>query len=665
MSAEFFTPCERLLSATANGVYQGMLIALLAGLALRFFIRTNAATRHAVWCGVLLFVTALIPAHLFLSGQSRSPILAATPRPASSRTAIPFAPLHDSDDADSPMANGTVLDPQPEDFSTNTPQSEGASQNIDSKRSLIATLNPLFWNFETAISLPHSLCLCLISAWVLLASFRGWLIARRVVEVHGVKTTSSIPSQRLQTLFDRLRRSLVTRRHARLRLSGTHRGAVVLGFVHPVVLLPTEMDKETNEGEVEHVLRHELAHVDRRDDWTNLAQQIIEAALFFHPAVWWISARISLEREIACDDHVLEASGQPRAYALTLANVAIRRSQCRHLLAPGVSNNSSQLQQRITMILNTNRNRSPRLAMSRLGVFTTATALLAVLAIGAGPRLVLAQSTSATTAATTSVNPPTSSEPAPVAEETPAALPPDAPGAESGPRYKTSASSYDAAPGISVALSAPPAPESPATTAVAPVAPISAAPPMPPTPPLDHPRRKHMSVEERLDRLERILDELEANGEAKGRHHSGESYSIYGGPKGQGNYDAWSADSRAEMELKRAADEAKRAEERARRSVEAGKRSAEQAMREVEKMQDKVHEQMEENLNKMKAEAPIQELQALREARNSLEIELRKLDRQIKRLEDDPNGQKKPSHDKPDDSGDNPTQEKTAPVKTL
>ena len=53
MSAAVFTACERLLSATANGLYQGVLVALLAGLALRWFVRTNAATRHAVWFGVL------------------------------------------------------------------------------------------------------------------------------------------------------------------------------------------------------------------------------------------------------------------------------------------------------------------------------------------------------------------------------------------------------------------------------------------------------------------------------------------------------------------------------------------------------------------------------------------------------------------------------------
>ncbi len=155
----------------------------------------------------------------------------------------------------------------------------------------------------------------------------------------------------------------------------------MLGFAHPAVLLPSEMDKETTDGEVEHVLRHELAHVDRWDDWGNLAQQLIEGALHFHPAIWWISRQLSLEREIACDDHAIEAGGSPRAYALTLANVAIRMNQCRHSLAPGVSNNNSQLQQRITMILNAQRDRSPRLSRSRLGLFTATAAILAAIAI--------------------------------------------------------------------------------------------------------------------------------------------------------------------------------------------------------------------------------------------------------------------------------------------
>ena len=55
MSALFFHASQRLLSATANGIYQGILVTVVAGLALRYLVRTNAATRYAAWGAVLFF----------------------------------------------------------------------------------------------------------------------------------------------------------------------------------------------------------------------------------------------------------------------------------------------------------------------------------------------------------------------------------------------------------------------------------------------------------------------------------------------------------------------------------------------------------------------------------------------------------------------------------
>jgi beta-lactamase regulating signal transducer with metallopeptidase domain len=67
---------------------------------------------------------------------------------------------------------------------------------------------------------------------------------------------------------------------------------------------------------------HELAHLRRYDDWTNLAQKLVKALFFFHPAVWWIEKQVSLEREMACDDAVLAETASPRAYAECLAHLA-------------------------------------------------------------------------------------------------------------------------------------------------------------------------------------------------------------------------------------------------------------------------------------------------------------------------------------------------------
>jgi hypothetical protein len=87
------------------------------------------------------------------------------------------------------------------------------------------------------------------------------------------------------------------------------------------------------------------------------------------------------------------------------------------MLAPGVSNNNSQLQQRISMILNTRRNSSPGLAKGPLATILTATGLVVTLGLCSGPRLVLA---GPPPAATTRVTPSGEPDLVPVSPAAPA-----------------------------------------------------------------------------------------------------------------------------------------------------------------------------------------------------------------------------------------------------
>jgi hypothetical protein len=82
--------------------------------------------------------------------------------------------------------------------------------------------------------------------------------------------------------------------------------------------------KEMSPEEIEHVIIHELSHLRRWDDWSNLVQQIVKALFFFHPAVWWMESRLALEREMACDDAVLRRSQNARGYAECLTRIAER-----------------------------------------------------------------------------------------------------------------------------------------------------------------------------------------------------------------------------------------------------------------------------------------------------------------------------------------------------
>src|SRR5687768_1568715 len=96
-------------------------------------------------------------------------------------------------------------------------------------------------------------------------------------------------------------------RRVRLRSSGqiaTPR-VLVAGFNNPVILIPQSLVAQLSLSELNQVYLHELAHLRRWDDWTNLAQQLLTAVLFFHPAVLWICRQLDLEREIAFDDWVI------------------------------------------------------------------------------------------------------------------------------------------------------------------------------------------------------------------------------------------------------------------------------------------------------------------------------------------------------------------------
>lgn len=96
---------------------------------------------------------------------------------------------------------------------------------------------------------------------------------------------------------------------------------LALGFLKPLILLPLGMINRISPAEVEAVLAHELAHIARRDWLFNLIQALVEALFYFHPAVWWISATIRIERENCCDDAAVALTGNRLIYAKTLVRL--------------------------------------------------------------------------------------------------------------------------------------------------------------------------------------------------------------------------------------------------------------------------------------------------------------------------------------------------------
>jgi beta-lactamase regulating signal transducer with metallopeptidase domain len=177
-------------------------------------------------------------------------------------------------------------------------------------------------------------------------------------------------------------------RSVELKVSQHLEVPTAIGFFKPAILLPEWLLKETPAEELKYILLHELAHLGRRDDWTNLLQQVVKALLFFLPSIWWIERRLALDREMACDDAVLAQAGTPHVYAECLARVAERSFLRRQLaLAQAAVSKLRQLTVRVTRILDPNRQQPARMWKPALPALVVVAGLCMVTA-SQGPRLV-------------------------------------------------------------------------------------------------------------------------------------------------------------------------------------------------------------------------------------------------------------------------------------
>ncbi len=129
----------------------------------------------------------------------------------------------------------------------------------------------------------------------------------------------------------------------------------VTGLWRPRVLLPTGLMESLSPAELEHVVLHEMEHLRRYDDWLNLLQQVSLVLLPLNPALFWLDRRLCRERELACDDGVLEATQARKAYAACLVKLAedslLRKGVALALSALGTRARESELVGRVRRIL--------------------------------------------------------------------------------------------------------------------------------------------------------------------------------------------------------------------------------------------------------------------------------------------------------------------------
>lgn len=158
----------------------------------------------------------------------------------------------------------------------------------------------------------------LVTAWALGTALMLARLALGLAWVGRARRRSTPAPAEWQARLDALARRLGLKRAVSLRLLPDLAGPIALGTLRPCVLLPAALLSRLPVDLLEALLAHELAHVRRWDYLANLLQSAVEALLFFHPVVWWLSARMRAERELVADEISAESLGDSRRMAVAL-----------------------------------------------------------------------------------------------------------------------------------------------------------------------------------------------------------------------------------------------------------------------------------------------------------------------------------------------------------
>jgi TonB family protein len=162
----------------------------------------------------------------------------------------------------------------------------------------------------------------LVGVVLFLGRLKLGLAAARRMRVAG---TQAAPKE-LQSLLRQLAARLQVARAVQLMHTAVVQVPTVIGWLRPVILLPIGCFSGLSQTQIEALLAHELAHIRRHDYLVSVFQSVVEALLFYHPAVWWVSRQVRQERECCCDELAVGVAGDRLAYARALSLLEERRA---------------------------------------------------------------------------------------------------------------------------------------------------------------------------------------------------------------------------------------------------------------------------------------------------------------------------------------------------
>lgn len=335
--------CERVMLTLASFLWQGALLGVLAALAMFLLRRRSARLRYGVMVGALLLMAACPVLTYVAVSHVPEPVAWALPDTSSNTLNMPIESANTSEVKTAEAAPAPASPITPVDV-PEMPSAAAPAQARGPEQPWATTEQMVFLAYAAGV------------AAMLLRLGMGVLGGKRLrrrsrpVEESILLTTLAHSAQ---VLGMRVAPALAYCQHVAV--------PTVVGIVRPMILLPVSFASGLTPQQIEFLLLHELAHIRRFDHLVNIAQRLIEAFLFFHPAVWYVSRRIRFERELCCDDLVVKQGGEARAYAESL--IAAATLACQGKMAPAslaalsATDNPSQLRRRVQRLLGANESR--------------------------------------------------------------------------------------------------------------------------------------------------------------------------------------------------------------------------------------------------------------------------------------------------------------------
>ena len=184
--------------------------------------------------------------------------------------------------------------------------------------------------------------------------------------VYSLRRAEPLDAQALSVDVDHLHELAGLRRPVRMLSTPNIPSPAVWGLFRPCLAVPADLVETLSPEQFRWVLLHELAHIRRRDLWVALFQRLVGIVFFFNPAVWLTNWIVNSQREYACDDAALSASGTSRrACGEAFLSIVERASTFPRPLAPalGIFNPKDFFKRRLIRILDTKRRLHTRLTL--------------------------------------------------------------------------------------------------------------------------------------------------------------------------------------------------------------------------------------------------------------------------------------------------------------